>query len=275
MEEVVVNFSGKNIAKLLSKESVLVCLVMNGLVGVTVMYSVELLQLNFLNSQTYSTEMFALFELLCGCVTILATALTCVFLTMQYGSLYIYYRIVQSFILLIALLFLLPFAFEDLPESLYHVILWTFSSLVCSCCAIFVLLTFTFTNNSCYNHEKIVVNRTGQVFFALGLLSGSYIGSSLFSLSEWLRNIFSTRMQLSWILPIILAHLLLLIAKRLPKKIQRSMREPLKPRYAISMQGDSGENLLEGYQNNLFDDMDGLEDISTLDNNDMAPQQKP
>lgn len=241
---------------------------MDGLIGITAMYSAELIQINFLNSQTSNPNMlmFAIFECTCGLVTVIVTMVAYFFLTKQYGTLYIYYRTVQIYTLAIVVIFVAPFAFNDVPEHVYYGALWSLCSLVCACSAVMALVAFTFTNNACYNHEKVVVNRTGIIFFVLGLLCGSYIASSLFSFSEWLRNEFSIRVQVAWLLPVVISRLLLLIAKRLPKKIQRSMREPLKPRYAVSMQSD-GDNLL-GYQVNEDGDDSVLENMeNTLSSN--------
>ena len=238
-EEEVYNQSiSKNISKLLTKDTILICLVIIGLVGIIVMYSIQLSQINILNSQIFDDYMnlFALSECICGVISFLVTGFFYLFYFKKWGSLFVFYRTVNIFSFVALLLLIAPFTFDYISEFIYYSIQIILTSVICTCSSIIILIGLNFLNNSCYNHEKRIVIRSGFVLFNLGLLSGSYLAVSLFSLSEWLKGYLNERFQISWIFPLIITRLLLLLLKKLPKKIQRRMREPVKPRYAVSMQ---------------------------------------
>ena len=230
--------ASRGIAKLLSKETILVCLVMNGLSGMLAVFTAELIYLDLLNSAVFEDKMsiFALFEFSNGMSALLTVTVLSLFFMKKVGTLFVFYRSSQIFSLVVLLTFFMPFIFEFTSEVAYYGIIWVFSAMMCSCAATMVLLIFSFTNNSSYNHEKVVVNRAATIALLLGLLSGSYMSVSLFNVSEWLRDEFELRFQVAWIMLIVLARLLIMLLRRLPNKIQRSMREPAKPRYALSMQ---------------------------------------
>lgn len=232
--------ASRGIAKLLSKETVVVCLVMNGLSGLAVVYAVELIYLDMFSSQIFEDKMsmFALFQCTNGLAALISVTVLSLFFTKKMGTLFVFYRSSQVFSFAVMIIFVMPFVFDFMNETTYYGIIWAFSATICSCAAIMTLLVFSFTNNSCYNHEKIIVNRAATLSLLLGLMSGSYISVSLFTFSEWLRDEFELRFQVAWFMLIILARLLTMLLRRLPNKIQRSMREPAKPRYAVTMAQD-------------------------------------
>ena len=86
----------------------------------------------------------------------------------------------------------------------------------------------------------------------MGALLGAYTASSCFELSESLRDLYNLHVQVAWLLPIVLSRVLLRMMAKLPKKIQRSMREPIQPRYAISMQ--HGAETSSGNYHVIFDE---------------------
>ena len=148
----------KNIAKLLSKDAVYICLFIDGLAGFITLYSIDMIEISLLNAEYFLSNLpiFVLYASSCGIVAISVTLVAYLSHSKNFGTLYICYRSLQSFTLAAGLILLLPFVFSYIPEYFYDFLLWSLSAMMFASAALITILSYTFTNNCCYSHEKMV-----------------------------------------------------------------------------------------------------------------------
>ena len=223
----------KRILKLISTSKVFLCVLINGLIGFSVLFSLDLFSMELMDSPYFSSNnpLFASYVCSANFIAILFTIYWYTSKARHSGTLYLFYIFSQIYALSSLFIIFVPLSLPYMPNGTYYAILWILLVILASSSSMLILLVFIFTYNSCYSHERLIVMRWNMSAFLLGSVLGSYLASTSFVFSKWFRDLYDIQIRICWLLPVIIVKLLLTLIGKLPKKIQRVMREPTEPRY--------------------------------------------
>ena len=215
--------------KLVLKPAVCNCLVVSGFVGFLVAYSLDLFVMGLIDSLYFSLNSVYFASFMCSAdfVAVLFTLFCYVYKARCWGTLYLFYIFSQVYALSSFLLVLFPLSFAYIPKSIYYALLWILLVILASCSLMLILLVSTFAHNSCYSHERFVVTRLNVLALLLGFFLGSCIAYSFFNFCKLFREFCDVQVHACWLASVIATKILLVLIGRLPKKIQRTMREPV------------------------------------------------
>ena len=187
------------------KSAVIHCILINGAIGFSVSYSFDLFVMDLMKSPYFFSNIPLLAMFLCSAnlIAVLFTIFSYTSKARYMGTLYLFYISSQFYALSSFSILAIPLSFPYMSQGTYYVLLWFLFVVLASCSSILILLVYTFTYNSCYSHERLMVMRWVVSAFLLGSLLGSCIASSSFEFSEWFREIYHIQIQISWVLSIV------------------------------------------------------------------------
>jgi hypothetical protein len=242
------------LSTVITKRPIILCIVIYFLIGVSLALSLELFQIWFSMSffsnaknSLFTVWKSALLETTYGFLTTLLVIFAIPYAINQLGTLQTFRFNLLNILYLSCIFVFLPAGLGEYGLVLIEIIqLFLFLFLMASY-ACLLLIGLTFLYNSAYSHEKALVFKLGTLFLCIGMGIGSFLGGLMFYLVEIFRSYWSIKPYIEWTLNVFLSYLIRMFALQLPKKIQRPMREPTKPRYAKTMYRDEDGSDMEDF----------------------------
>ena len=262
-------FSVDNIYRTLAKSSMVSCLTMIGAISVLISFSIELFQGWVIFSvsiesskdiRTFPVLALSLYEFFCTFLPLCIGALIHKSVSPKSPTLFLFRQLLNIFAFTAIVLSLLPI----LDKYVRAVAIQTVLALLLLIMAVSVFLvfqlSFMFISHITYNHERVIVSTATNIVVITGLLVGSAFGGFFFILSERSRSIIHFDFHWEWWIAASLAKVVRHISLRLPRKVQRRVREPLNPRYATLMltghANSNDEDLLDEEADNSEDEFE-------------------